>query len=618
MPSQFFGLSIASSGIRASNAALNTTANNISNAQTEGYSRQQVTQEAANALRVFASYGCAGAGVDTVAIERVRDSFYDMRFRNNNSTLGEYDIKKYYTNNIQQYLDDDGGTSGSGFGSVYRAFANALQSITTNSSSTDSKAQFISAAMSMAEYFNNTAGNLQALQKDTNEEIKIRTDRINAIATEIATLNKQINVIEMSGAKANELRDKRDLMLDELAEIVDIETKEYPVVDANNPDRETGGTRFVVTIAGGQTLVDGNDYNTLECRSRKPNEKINMTDADGLYDIYWNNGNEFNLNNSAMGGALKGLVAMRDGNNTQAFKGTVTHVGRTQDGIDAEVTIKVNMDYLTDMNKCNLSDTGGSIVIGNTVYYYKSWEFDENTSTYKFRMDDAKCDTIIAADKVTKEAEIGKDINYQGIPYYLSQMNEFVRAFAEKVNEIFMSGFGTKGETGNILFTAKKARAGDSLNKDEYGPDDFLNDDDGYYEMTAFNLSVSKALQSNADLLGTRTSIDVGVEECGKVTELIETLRDKTKFSFRNSTAGEFLEMLLSDVALNAGNAETFYDTYYGIAVTIENQRISISGVDEDEEATNMVRFQHAYTLASKMIQTLTEVYDRLILETGV
>lgn len=616
MPSQFFGLTIASSGLRAANAALNTGANNIANAQTDGYSRQQVTQQAANALRVFASYGCAGAGVDTVAIERIRDSFYDMRFRNNNSTLGEYDIKKYYTDTLQQYLNDEGGRIGAGFSSIYDSFAEALQSITTNSSSTDSKAQFISTAMSMAEYFNNTAGNLQALQKDINEEIKIRTDRINAISAEIATINKQINVIEMSGAKANELRDKRDLMLDELSEIVDIDIEEHPVVDVNNPERETGGTRFVVYIAGGQSLVDGNDYNTLECRSRKPNEKINMTDADGLYDIYWDNGNEFNLNNAAMGGALKGLVAMRDGNNNQAFSGVVTNIGRTADG--SEVTIRVGQSHLMDINKCNLSDTGGSIVIGNTLYYYKSWEYDEATSTYKFLMDDAKCDTVITADKVTKEAEIGKDINYQGIPYYLSQMNEFVRAFAEKVNEIFMSGYGKGGKPGEMLFTARKPMAGGSLKQSEYGPGDFLNDDDGYYEMTAFNLTVTLALQGNADLLGTKSNPDIGVEECGKVTELIETLSDKTKFSFRNATAKEFLGILLSDVGLNAGNAKTFYDTYYGIAVTIENQRTSISGVDEDEEATNMVRFQYAYTLSSKMIQTLTEVYDRLILETGV
>ena len=79
MPSQFFGLNIAYTGLLASNAALNTTANNISNAETAGYSRQNVVQEAANALRTFTTYGCAGAGVDVIAIERIRDEFYDNK-----------------------------------------------------------------------------------------------------------------------------------------------------------------------------------------------------------------------------------------------------------------------------------------------------------------------------------------------------------------------------------------------------------------------------------------------------------------------------------------------------------------------------------------------------------
>ena len=85
MPSQFFGLNIAYTGLLASNAAMNTTSNNIANVQTEGYSRQQVTQQASNALRVFQTYGCAGAGVETLAIERIRDEFYDGRFWDNNA-----------------------------------------------------------------------------------------------------------------------------------------------------------------------------------------------------------------------------------------------------------------------------------------------------------------------------------------------------------------------------------------------------------------------------------------------------------------------------------------------------------------------------------------------------
>ena len=612
MPSQFFGLSIASSGIRAANAALNTTANNIANTHTDGYSRQQVTQEAADALRLFTTYGCAGAGVDTVAIERVRDEFYDLRFRNNNSTLGEYDIKKYYTQSIEDYLDDDGDT---GFEAIFDEFMRALQDVKNNPSLRDYKAAFIASTQKLAEYFNTTAGNLQALQKDVNEEIKLRVERINSITSEIATMNKQINVVEMTGTRANQLRDKRDLLLDELSEIVDIKTEEYPITDPYDPERETGGTRFIVSIAGNQPIVDGGDYHKLECRSRADNEKVNQSDADGLYDIYWDNGNDFNLNNASMGGSLKGLVAMRDGNNNKAFQGIVQAVTKGQFG--TEVTVKASRDFLSDMNKCNLSDTGGSVVIGNTLYYYQSWEYNENDGTFKFIMDDAKCDSMVTAGKIGREVEIGVDINYQGIPYYLSQMNEFVRSFAAKVNEIFTSGYDKNDNLGAMFFTARKPVAGNSILDSQYEMGDF-QDADGYYEMTAFNIEINDKLVADPDLLGTKSVSNNGVEENGKLEELVETLRDKTKFSFRNATVEEFLQTILSDVALNSRNAKDFYDTYYGIAVTIESQRMSISSVDEDEEAVNMVKFQNSFTLSSKMVQTLTEIYDRLILETGV
>ena len=75
---------------------------------------------------------------------------------------------------------------------------------------------------------------------------------------------------------------------------------------------------------------------------------------------------------------------------------------------------------------------------------------------------------------------------------------------------------------------------------------------------------------------------------------------------------------MLSDVALNASNANTFYKNYKNIAGSIDTQRTSISGVDGDEEAINLVKYQNGYNLASKMVQTLTEIYDRLILQTGV
>ena len=140
MASTFFGLTIASSGLRAANAALNTTGNNISNVQTVGYSRQEVQTEAANALRVFATYGCAGAGVETLAIERVRDLFYDQKYWANETKLGEYDAKVYYCKMIEEYLKDDNKT---GFKTLFNKMSDTLQEITKNASSTETKAIFI-------------------------------------------------------------------------------------------------------------------------------------------------------------------------------------------------------------------------------------------------------------------------------------------------------------------------------------------------------------------------------------------------------------------------------------------------------------------------------------------
>lgn len=140
--------------------------------------------------------------------------------------------------------------------------------------------------------------------------------------------------------------------------------------------------------------------------------------------------------------------------------------------------------------------------------------------------------------------------------------------------------------------------------------------------MTAGNFSINHALLSeyggDADLLGTRSSNKVGVEECEQVKEVITLLTSKEKFSFRNASANQMLELLLSDIALNASNANTFQKTYEGLKTSIDNQRSSVSGVDKDEEAVSLVKYQNSYTLASKMIQTLTEIYDQLILNTGV
>lgn len=649
MASQFFGLNIAYTGLLASNAALSATNNNIANVQTKGYSRQEVNQVAASALRVFQSYGCAGAGVETLSIERIRDGFYDTKYWNNNAKVGEYSMKEYYMKQVETYFDDNGKNAG--FKTVFdQLMITGLQALKDNPNDATTKTQFIGYAGALVEYFNGLAGNLENVQKDVNAEIKIKVDEINSLAGQIATLNKQINTIELTGVPANELRDRRELLIDQLSEIVDVEITEYPIVDLNNPQRETGANRYMVKIAGGQLLVDGNEYNGLECRARETYEKVNQTDVDGLYDVYWENGQRFSLYNSAMGGALQGLIQMRDGNNGEYFVGEITKV--ENGAVHDVVTVQVGNAYLQDLNKCNLSDSGGIIDLGNQEFYYDSWSceisYDANGKavySYTFVLSDReKNDLRLTNDRVGKVASIGQSLSYQGIPYYMKQMNEWVRTFSQKFNDILTKGYDSNNEHGSMMFTADHATDGgqyqfpgddastagtiegsryDLFTYEAYlangsKPLTIEQEQDSYYWMTAMNFSIYEALENDPRRLSTRYDNADGPEQNDLLTDLKNLATDKDKMSFRGASASEFLQCILADVTLNASRANMFSQSFKDIANTIDNQRISISGVDEDEEAVNLVRYQNGYNLASKMIQTLTEIYDRLILQTGV
>lgn len=629
MPSTFFGLNIAGSGLRAANAALNTTANNISNSDTENYSRQKVVQQAADALRTFTTYGCAGAGVETIAIERIRDEFYDTKYRENETILGAYEEKRYYMEMIEEYFTDDGKT---GFTSVFTNLKTGLQEVLKNAGSTTTKQDFIGTANKLVEYFNNLSGNMEKLQKDINAEIKVKTDEINSLSQEITILNKQITVVELAGGQPNELRDQRDALVDQLSKVVDVEIIETPIYDTNNPERETGAHRYQVRIAGGQSLVDGNDRNVLECIARVSNEKVNQSDVIGLYDIYWVGGDQFNTTNARMGGELAGLLALRDGNNGENFRGKVTAV----DEANNTVTIQVTEDYLTDMNKCNLADAG-TINVGNQLYKYDGWTYNmevaaDGTTTYSYTVQLKNEEhNYVKEGKVGSDASTGSTINYQGVPYYMAQMNEWVRLFSAAFNEILQDGVTDDGKEGTLMFTADYIDASQAEFDEGAGEAIFegttvagtysvTNTQDSYHRLMATNFSILTALTENADLLATKTkdSQTDGESQYDNITELLNMLTDDTKMSFRGTNAGEFLTCLLGDVSLNANNANTFTTNYMTIEQSLQNQRLSIFGVDADEEALSLVQYENTYTLASKMIQTFTEIYDRLILETGV
>lgn len=616
MASTFFGLDIAYTGVQAANAKLNTTANNIANVDTKGYTRQEATQVASDALRISQSYGMAGTGVTVTDINQVRNEFYDVKYWQSQTNLGQYDMKMYYMYQIEDYFTDKDTVEG--FEPIFSAMFDSLEEVYKQAGTPSTKTQFIGAAGDLCEYFNAQATNLEKLQLGVNEEIKNKVDEINSIAEQIATLNKQINTIEVNHLRANELRDKRNLLIDQLSRIVDVEVRETPIYTTPGGSEKSGIYTYEVSIAGGQILVQGYEYNTLECVARSAEEKVNQSDADGLFEIKWSNTMDFNLYGANLGGELKGLIELRDGNNEEYFHGTTKKVDNNGDGTYT-VTIEVpNKDYLTDMNKCTLPDSG-QLTLVNTKYKYSGFEFDgTNPPTYTFTIepDAGQADPTIFDGK---EARVGTKIDYQGIPYYQEQMNEWVRIFAKAMNDIEKTAVDEEGNPAEVLFTAKDKVNGTEIKFDANLADNkYSSSDSDYYRLTAGNISINNEMVKDASKFGTTVDIKKG-GDAQDVTELLLTVQDdKNKVNFRGCSAKEFLQCITSDIALSANNAKTFTENYTNINKSVSQTRLSISGVDNDEEALHLVKFQEAYNLSAKVMQIMTEIYDRLILQTGV
>lgn len=541
MANTFFGLTIASSGLGASGIAINTAAHNISNVNTKGYTKQQTVQEASSAIRVYTNYGTVGTGVSVTEIKQLRSSYYDTKYWNNNSVCGNYSTLESYTTLIEDYLDE---FNLDGFTTEYKNLFEAVNALTKDPHSVVARNQLVNYSQSISEFFNTMTTNLNSVQRQADDEVKSTANAINTVAQEIASLNKQINTIEVNGGAANDLRDARALLIDELSGYINTTVKETEVGN--------GVTEFCVYVDG-YSLVDGYDYNQIVCTPRETGDKRNASDINGLVELSWNNGMEFNMYRSSLSGSLKAAIDVRDGCN------------------DCYEVVG-----LKDADGNFLKDANGKVV---DVQNLTETEYEQ----YK-------------AQGYTKELTVYVDqyrnSDYKGVPYYQSQLNEFVRAITSEFNAIIAKG-DRNGEPPIDFFTSKYGEEYISASSVTVNPD-IIRD-------------VSLLPYSFDDAQGAANS---------DMADALYALKEKD--TINNGTFLEYLQSMVSVAYIDTARAKTFASNYNNIKDTINNQRLSVGGVDEDEEAVDMVKFKEAYSLASKVVSVMQEIYDKLIQETGV
>ena len=626
MPNTFFGLNIGKSGLYTASNAMNTTAHNIANTETKGYCRQISVQKASKALHVGNATGMIGTGVDLVGVEQVRDEYYDVKYRSNNTLFGEYNAKQYYMAEIENYFNE---IQLEGFTTTFDDMFESIQELQKNPDSLEVRAQMTNYASSLCDYFNYISTSLGNIQKEINYEISNQVSKINSIGIQISQLTQQINTLEVLGGMASDLRDQRNVLVDELSQIVEVEVEEIPV------GNRVGVSTYFVRI-NGQLLVDTYNANELECVPRT--DKVNMDDQVGLYDIVWKqNRQEFNASTSATTGSLAALYAVMEGNENMAFKG----MAEAKAG-DTTITLTSEFSYVNDVNRLNLPQSG-MITIGNREYAYSGFQVrlnDEGKYEYEFALETPmKQDT----DDITPSTEnltgyqynaiIGQDIDYKGIPYYMAQMNEFVRTFAKAYNDICKEGVDLNGEAGMDFFNSTDLVSGENFVVTEdwpYGDDDVLFDSKSgpydeedeiincgsYYFMTASRMCVTNKVKNDSYKVVTASNITDGVEQTDIVKRLMALKDDK--MMFRQGTPDSYLQSLVSEVGIDSRKAAQFSQNQQDILTSVTNQRLSVSGVDQDEEAMNLVRFQSAYNLSSKIISVMDQMYDKLINYLGV
>lgn len=230
------------SGLNASQRGLQTTSHNITNANTPGYIRQQLLQHESQYLNIGGQGQLhqVGIGVTMTEIRQIRDEFADRRFRTESSVLSYYQTKKEAISEMEIIF---GEPHGEALSKTVNDFWSQTQKLATNPAGIEERMAFIQSADVFVKQANLIQEQLTDYQNNLNTQVIDTVRSVNKLTKDIQSLNESIAYYEINGDNANDLRDQRNLLLDELSGIMDINYRE-----------ESDGR--VIVIGEGVTLVD--------------------------------------------------------------------------------------------------------------------------------------------------------------------------------------------------------------------------------------------------------------------------------------------------------------------------------------------------------------------------
>jgi len=670
----FFGLEIGRTGLTTAQFGLDVTGHNIANVDTKGYTRQRIVSTAYDPFSTIGRFlpvdqALVGGGVRIDILDQIRSQYLDRRYRS------EFTVNSYWERRTESltYLESffDNVNEKTSINYSIAEFFRAMKILAEDPVAGAPRTLLQTAAMDLVQQLNLIYDGLVDLQTVENKALATKTGDINRLAKELVELNKAIYGFEITGMVANDLRDKRNLIIDQLAGYIDVEYEEYP--------DKYGHSMFRIKI-GGEILVDHDKRNELgvyyednPLEGGVPiavpswmRDQITGLNINGV--TITNNGQEITTNvydaanniNRITGGlhALNQQIAIlgiQIAEATAAGNATLVATLMAQQSLLKDERLDLAAE-LQDYADVIYNDSDPAVALGNAPLVIT---LDNGADTIlvdgsgarrvSFTEEPDYVPLNITGGEMKAHRDMrdgvgnGADSTQRGIPYYIEMVNDLARALVYEINSIHVQGWSDNplGSKTGILFFDDLAltptvRYFDADGVELFDPDD---PDIAYaeYNITEEQLRgiTAKNIALSADIIASAYNIacseaKISRSDEGDSDELqrhnnknINKLYDlfrKTGITMLGRDIGSFDDygtVIRFDVGNTLHTAKKAGETSRILTLAAENQRTAIAGVSLDEEMVGLVKYQHAYNGAARVITAMDDALDRLINGTG-
>lgn len=581
-------LYIGSSGLQTSQNALNTTAHNLSNVDTVGYTRQQVQQSDRSYVTISVNPKSIanqeyGLGVTYSRVKHIRDYFLDKTYRRESGRSMFYEVSTEVLEETESQL---GELNGEAFQDTLSEFWTSIQELTKDPCSSVTQGLMVQKASEFVGRATAIYEGLASYQDNLNNQIKQQVDKINEYGKKLLELNDAIRGIEVGGVEnANDLRDARDQILDELAELTNMTCEEDAYgnvsVRIENVDFIKGGTCYEIGL--------------------------HVDETTGFYTPFWpHNASYHVLDNGVREYNIDGAEVFNMSLEISADLGT--DIG----GLKAMLLARGDhrADY-SDITSGNYDKVEQSVIMNIQA------EFDQLIHGIATTVNDilAKAAGVKegALTNVTlADGTVLSDEQMQNVKYCAADNSTYMRSEHGQPLQLF-----TKITTaGYQKVTATDADG----NTGEYWlyMEEIYGQQDTMY--TIKNLEANQELMQNPSRLGFRLAD--GSED----NATAEALKDA--FSDENYTLNPNVQKKTSfigyydDLVAQVANSGYVYRSIHTNQLTTveatQSAREQIVGVSSDEELSNMIRFQNAYNASSRYINVISQMLEHIINTLGM